>query len=394
MKKYTIILIAVLFEKAISQVGINFSSTFYSDDNIFKNQKKNYSNLSTSNASVFYNHFTENSQLKFSYGLNLNSYENYSAANNNTNSVDLAYALSNESEEQLLTLSLFYSGKTVKSDYKIYEENNITFFSGFDCTFNDVHCGTVRYKFNKINYTNFSDFSFIENVLGYTSAFTWQTKTSLFFDANLGYKIYSNDAYIFKNDSARSNLWTTKGNGFGKQKKVGETIFTSAQKMDNDNIQLLLSGKIAQSLFENLGAFFSYSFRFNVENNSRSIMISNTYFSDDNMFDDYYGYTGHELNFGLTYKLPLNITIKSSLEYYNKKYANEYPDINNKISERTDNKLLYNLRLYKSFDLFESFLDKLNIYLYYVYQNNNSNIKLFNYTNNIFAVGFNTSIIF
>jgi hypothetical protein len=391
MKKYTFILIAVLFEKAVSQVGINFSSTFYSDDNVFKNQKKNYSNLSTSNASVFYNHFTENSQLKFSYGLNLNSYENYSAANNNTNSVDLAYALSNESEEQLLTLSLFYSGKTVKSDYKIYEENNLNFFSSFDYTFNDIHSGTVRYNFNKINYTNFSDFSFIENVLGYTSTFTWQTKTSLFFDANFGYKIYSKDVYVSKNDSSSSKLWTTKGNGFEKMKEV---ITSGSQKLDNDNIQLLLSGKIAQSLLDNLGASFSYSFRYNLENNSRSIMIADTYFSDDNMFDDYYGYTGHELNFGLTYKLPLNITIKSSIEYYNKNYANEYPDTNNKTTERTDDKLLYNLRLYKTFDLFESFLNKINVYFYYVYQNNNSNLKLFNYSNNIFAVGFNTSIIF
>ena len=391
MKKYFIILLVLLFEKAISQVGINFSSTFVSDDNVFKNPFKSYSNISSSNASVFYNRFTENSQLKFSYGLNLNSYNSYSTANNNTNLFELDYALGSADEEQLFSIALSYSGKSVNDEYKLYEEKNLNLHSGYDFSFNDIHSGNIRYGFNKITYDNFSDFSYSENILGYTSNITWQTKTSLFLDVNLGYKIYSNPLYSISNDSIISNPGMM--NGKGKMKNI-IGIVSNTTKLDDGNVQLLLTGKIAQSLYDNLGAYLAYSFRYNLENNSRSIMISDYYFSDDNLFDDNYGYGGHDLEMGFTYIMPLSLTLKSSFEYTYKKYANEYPDIIDSLKERNDDKLLFNIRLSRSFELFESLLNKLNVYLSYVYTNNSSNINLFNYTNNIFALGINTTLNF
>ena len=155
-------------------------------------------------------------------------------------------------------------------------------------------------------------------------------------------------------------------NGKGKMKNI-IGIVSNTTKLDDGNVQLLLTGKIAQSLYDNLGAYLAYSFRYNLENNSRSIMISDYYFSDDNLFDDNYGYGGHDLEMGFTYIMPLSLTLKSSFEYTYKKYANEYPDIIDSLKERNDDKLLFNIRLSRSFELFESLLNKLNVYLSYVY---------------------------
>jgi hypothetical protein len=393
MKKFLLILFIGFFEEAQSQGGITFSSTFLSDDNVFKNVTGNYSNIITSDASVFYNHFVGNSQLKFSYGLNLNSYNNYSAANNNTNSFDLGYALNSDDEEQLFICALSYTGKSVKDEYQLYKEQNLNFNTSYDFSFNDIHSGQLRYGYNKISYDNFSDFSYTENIFGYTSTFTWQTKTSLFFDASIGYKKYSNDVYLNKTDSNQSPFWTPKGTGPKKIKTVLEKM-TSTTKMDNNNTQLLISGKIAQSLLDNLGSFFVYSFRYNVENNSRPILVSDYYFSDDNLFDDHYGYGGHEMELGITYMAPFDITLKSTVEYLLKNYTNNYPDNNNILRTRTDNKVLYTLRLSRSFGLFDRFFEKLSVYFFYIYQNNNSDINFFDYKNNIFAIGMNTTFKF
>ena len=144
--------------------------------------------------------------------------------------------------------------------------------------------------------------------------------------------------------------------------------------------------------FWGFGVLGNYSFRVNLENNSRTILVSDYYFSDDNLFDDSYGFGGHEIELGFTYKAPYDITMKNSFGYSYKKYENQFPDIDQKLKERTDDKLLYNLHLSKQISLFDSYLETLNIYFSYTYLKNSSDINLFNYSNSIFAIGLNTTI--
>jgi len=88
----------IFFNISLSQPGIYFSSSYISDDNLFKNSNKNYSNISSSNINAFYNYFTDNSQLKFSYNFNLNSFNNFPNANNNINAIEIGYAYNFDDE--------------------------------------------------------------------------------------------------------------------------------------------------------------------------------------------------------------------------------------------------------------------------------------------------------
>lgn len=169
---------------------------------------------------------------------------------------------------------------------------------------------------------------------------------------------------------------------------------SSQSKSNNSNLQVLLTGKIAQSIFNNLGASLSFSIRKNLINNSRVITNNDNFFSDDNLFDDNYGYNENDFEITTTFLPFTDLSIKNSFEYKIKKYENVYPDDKNNLLDRKDNKYLYILKINKSFDIFENILNKINIYIYYVYIYNFSNINIYTYSNNIFGIGMTTTITF
>ncbi len=391
MKKFFIIFLALFAENIFAQYGITITSNYISDDNLFKQSNKIYSNISSSGIGVFYNHFDENSQLKFGYDLGINAYNNFSSGNNNTNTAQIGYAVSSDDEEKLFTVLASYSGKTTIDNFQSYNEKDFSLGASFQFAYNDNHSGDFRYNFNKINYENFSDFNYSESVLGYTSSFNWETKTALFFDMNIGYKIYTTDLYVTTEETTGTSSLITKGKAYGRLKNASGK--NSSAKLDGNNLQLLLSGKIAQSIFDNLGSHLSYSFRSNFINNSRAILIDDQYYSDDDIFEDPYGYQGHEFGFGFTYLLPYKISIKTDLDYQIKNYENSYLE-NSKLLNKKDYMLLFYIRLQKSFSLFENFLEELNVNLNYVFQKNNSNISEFSFSNNIFILGINTKLNF
>jgi len=385
-------MIIIFLEISYSQPGIIISSSFISDDNLFKNSNKNYSNINSSNINAFYNYFTDNSQLKFSYNFNLNAFNNFPSANNNINAIDVGYAY-NFDDEKLLLISGSYSGKMVKEEYNIYKENDFSLSSSYDFSYNDIHSAQIRYDYSNISYTNLPDFSYSENVFGYTSTFTWQTKTSLFLDFNLGYKNYSNDITVYS-ETYDTSFVTPKGYGYGARLKTIINSKNISKNSASDNLQFLLTTKVAQSIIDNLGISLSYSFRKSIINNSRYILGNDYYFSNDNLFDDNYSYNENNIEINLTYLISNALTLKSSFEYQIKKYLNNYPNENNNYVERNDDKYMFLLRLSNNFKLFDYFLEDLNIYLYYIYTYNFSNIKYYKYTNNIFGLGLTTSITF
>ncbi|HEY9188119.1 MAG TPA: hypothetical protein VIR55_09475 [Ignavibacteria bacterium] len=382
----------IFFNISLSQPGIYISSSYISDDNLFKNSNKNFSNISSSNINAFYNYFTDNSQLKFSYNFNLNSFNNFPNANNNINAIDIGYAY-NFDDETILLISGNFSGKTVKEEYNIYKENDFSLSSSYDFSYNEIHSAQIRYNYSNVSYTNLPDFSYSEHVFGYTSTFTWQTKTTLFLDFNLGYKIYSNDmiTYYTTNDTS---FVTPKGYGYGAKLKTIINSKSISKNSPDNNLQFLFTTKIAQSIIDNLGVSLSYSLRKSIINNSRYILGNDYYFSNDNLFDDNYSYNENDFEMNLTYLIFTDLILKSSFEYQIKKYLNKYPDENNDYIERNDNKYLFLMHLSKNFNLFDKILEKLNIYLYYIYTNNNSNVKYYNYNNNIFGLGLTAAITF
>ena len=143
---------------------------------------------------------------------------------------------------------------------------------------------------------------------------------------------------------------------------------------------------VAEVVYLNLTNYFLNS----LEKNE----VNDYYFSNDNLFDDNYSYNENDFEMNLTYLIFTDLILKSSFEYQIKKYLNKYPDENNNYIERNDDKYLFLMHLSKNFNLFDKILEKLNIYLYYIYTNNNSNVKYYNYNNNIFGLGLTAAITF
>ncbi len=112
--------------------------------------------------------------------------------------------------------------------------------------------------------------------------------------------------------------------------------------------------------------------------------------SDDEIFDDNYGYEGTSFEITLTQILPWSMMSSLSTSYGNKNYVNRPAyDLNDNIisNKRVDKLFVTSFMLEKTFSV-SGFINSFSISLLYDYIDNNSNDLFYKHNNNVGAVNF------
>ncbi len=147
--------------------------------------------------------------------------------------------------------------------------------------------------------------------------------------------------------------------------------------------QWLGSLRIGQSVFENTGISIMAQYQTNLKKESRYLASINASFSDDELFDDHYGYEGLMLQGMLTQALPFDSRLRFSFSSQEKKYSN-LPAYNLQgvqiAHNRLDRRNVLTIQLQKEFDLF-------TLQLMYEHIKNSSNDPFYDYKNNAFTIG-------
>jgi hypothetical protein len=397
---YCLFFLILLSENLFSQFSINFSTMGYYDDNILRSKNKSSTFLSSTSLGTAFDLERNNSLLKLSYNANLSYFDNIPAKNFNEHTFLTDYTLLLDSQETGLNIGGGYSFRSDKDIYSIYDEKNLGLYLNLKFDFTDNISALSGYSFNSIKYPNLSQLSYIEHILNFSSNFSFQTKTAYIFEANIGLKKYSekltnltipiDTLSMPKHGSGWHFNWEDDNNS-----NTGN--ISTPQTNDNLTSQILISNRISQSIYDNLGVQLTYSWRINLKNNDRFLYSGDHFSPDDNIFDDHYSFEGHEFNLGFTQLLPLGMILKTDAEYLIKNYTNKYSsgtDINSPLIDRNDKKFIITLNLKKNFSFEDSIFNPLKISLYYIYQNNESPVDYYKYTSNSLFLNLSTTINF
>jgi hypothetical protein len=401
---YYIVFLFLFSQNIFSQFSFNFSTMAYYDDNILRSKNKSSTFLSSTSLGTAFNMEQDKSLLKLSYNANLSYFGNLPDKNYNEHAFLTDYTLLLDSQETGLNLGGGYSFRSDKEIYNIYDERNLGLYLNFKYDFSDYNSSMAGYSLNSIKYPNLSQLSYMEHILNFSSNFSFQTKTAYTIEANIGFKKYSEKitTIYIPADTMTHGHGIGNGNGYGPHFNWENESNSSGggitSQLSNDlTSQILISNRIAQSIFEDLGVQFTYSWRYNLKDNNRFIYAGHLFSPDDNIFDDHYGYEGHEFNLGFTQLLPLGMILKADGEYLIKNYTNKYNsemDIYSPLVDRNDKKFILTLNLKKNITFENSIFNPIKLSLYYIYLNNESTVDYYKYTSNSLFINLSTTINF
>lgn len=340
------------------------------DDNVNNNYLNTYDRLTQFSLQTGYDFEGERKNFQVFYIGTYNYYRNVIARSFHTHSTGLVYTkLYGEESETALNLGANYNLRIGREDFTYFDNSQYIGYLNIKHQLSERTFGKLGYRIRYLTYKELSDLNNLENYFFAQLTNFFPSRTTLALEANLGIKSYTN--------APPETTVINPGMGRGK----------STIKDNNPSvIQLAGNIRIAQSIFDETGLSIAGGYQKNIQQETR-YLSSGYIISDDDLFDDNYGYEGPSFEATLTQVLPWLMMGKVSFNFMNKNYVNRPAyDLSDNIksNERIDNVYMVSLILEKEFNLLNGF----TISLMYDYIRNVSNDDFYNYKNNVWAISF------
>lgn len=373
---YTSIGIVFLFllitQPAFTQFQLSTSIHTSYDDNISNNHLNIKDKVAQFSLSSAYDFTSEESNTQLFYMGSFNYFNKAIDRTFNAHSAGLVYTnLFGEDLESALNLGGTYNTRSNRSSYTLINYNQYTAYINAKHYLGERVVGKLGYRLKYLGYEELQELSNLENY-GFAQVTTFlPSKTTLIFETGLGLKTYTN---------APPETLSTIGSGRPRQ-----TLNETSPSV----IQFIGTVRAAQSIFENTGLSFAMQYQKNLQEETR-YLSSGYMISDDEIFDDNYGYEGTSFELTLTQILPWSMMSSLSASYGNKNYVNRPAyDLNDNIisNQRVDKLFVTSFMLEKTFST-SGFINNFSISLLYDYIDNNSNDLFYKHKNNVGAINF------
>ncbi len=349
-------LIFLFAENLFSQFYFGTSFENYFDDNIYNN----YSNVSD-----FVNNFS--GEGGYDFESEQNNFElyysgNYIYFNKNISKTSSFHKFGMvetylfAEEDNPLNMGVNYSFRSNREEFSVYDYGQLTTYINYMHSISEADKLQGGLIFNKVDYKNYSLFSYYEYKFFAKSIFSFETGTSLIIGAELDLKKYSQKI----NDP-----------------EMAETVTQSKF--------LLQSG---QSLTDELGISAYLLYRKNLKSGNRFFNIDEFVYYEEEIFNDVYSNEGYETGLSLTYLFSSTVTGKLEGKYQAKNYFN----LPAATADGTEMDLTRKDNLYAAGVSFEINLNTLingsALYLNYNFLLNESNDYYYDHSNQLFSFGF------
>ncbi len=280
-------------------------------------------------------------------------------------SIGLAHShLLGEELQTQLNAGLTCNLRRNRASYTFYDHQQVSAYVNLKHYLAERSLSRVSYSFRYLSFDELSDFNYVEHY-GFaqlTQSFT--TKTTLILEADLGTKIYTSA-------NLEETASMSRGRGHG-----GRVVAASRPKVT----QFAGIARLGQSLVAGTGLSLTAQYQINLQKDSRYLSSEYGVISDDELFDDHYGYEGPQVNVMLMQLLPAGMVMKISGGTQQRKYS-ERPaydlDGNQLAGERADTRRVLSMQLEKNFKTLGFSLG-----LAYDSIRNESNDRFYDYTNN------------
>lgn len=260
-----------------------------------------------------------------------------------------------------------------QQEYNAYDYLKLQGYINSKIYLRDNLISRFGYILNQKSYSELPEFSYWEHLLYAQLNTFFQSGTSITLSLNYGVKDY---------------IPVTTSGGTGRGRRV---VLNSYEMPGVD--QLVSNIKLAQSLGLKTALSFEYRNRFNpgLAGGSAAVFNNENLFTEDELFDDRYGYQGHEIAAMATHYLPAYIKLELSVNRFWKNYKNRniYDREGNLAlsgATRADDRYMGWIELSRTF-IVNWGIKSLGISLQGGYLNNASNDSYYQFDNYFGAVG-------
>jgi len=362
-----------------SQFSKDVEISSYFDDNLYRSPYP-ISDLFT-NIDLRLNFRPGGSNLNLSYDGALFLYQEAKERNFSLHGFGLSYFdYFGSGEKHSYYLGLNGSLRFDNEEYNYYDYHQVYAYANvrFDLDFLFLKTG---YNFR---YRNYSNLSYLTNLrhYGYIQINKpFETRTTFILEGDVGQKSFSGQ-----------EIYTTiASGGFGQGGQNNTTQTTSITTYVPSLSHLILLGRIAQSLHDNIGVYVQYRKKINI-GQSISLINAEGFYQDEELFDDPFSYESTGISSQITWMLPWSIRLQISGNLISKNYISEeaYLSAEDTLALgglRADDQNYYYLNFSKSFYFNKSWLKLLKVNFYFNYIDNKSNSYWYNYTNRVLGGG-------
>jgi hypothetical protein len=369
MKLLSIVLAGlVVTMPAFGQWNASVSAGMLVDDNAFNNYLQVHDRISELSLQTGYAWETDQNSIGLFYsgGVNLFSVTPSRTFYEHSPGTSYTQIFGGDGATILNALAL-YAIRDNRDEYELYDHAQLSLQCNLRHYLSESSSLRAGYSFRSVSFSTLTDFDYLEHALFVQMGWTVASKTSLFLQTDLAYKSYSTS-----NVDSQSAM--TSGAGYGRRGGKASTPGVT---------QLIGTIKLGQGIWDGTGLSLMGQYQVSLQKESRFLVFSGGTLTDDELFDDHYGYEGPLASLTVTQLLPYDLRIRASGTLQRRAYTDRPAlDLVGNIvaSQRLDNRSVFSLSVEKMFDSLG-----MRMVIVYDYILNSSNDSYYDYRNGAVA---------
>ncbi|MFA5832188.1 MAG: hypothetical protein WDA22_01815 [Bacteroidota bacterium] len=332
IKLITGIIIVLFAQHAVGQVEAQTTISSMYDDNVNNNALQLQSNVTTMNFTGGYVLEGESSLTQLSYDGTFTYFESLLERTNHFHSLNADFSqYYGDDNENAFNISGLIGTSVNRDAYTIFDHNVYSGNMNYKYFVADWMIHKAGYSLRNITFFSLDDFSYTEHSIFLHAAFAATSTTTAIIQTDLGSKFYSSTPSM-----ASSSM----------RKGVLSSLMPSVT-------QFIGTIKIGQRLSDEIGLSVTGRYQWNLQKQTRYLSSEYGFISDDELFDDHYGYEGLHTSATVTSLLSESMTLKLSGGIQNKLYSSlaAYDMAGNYVADqRIDMRSYINIGLSKNFD--------------------------------------------
>ncbi|NUN71082.1 MAG: DUF560 domain-containing protein [Bacteroidetes bacterium] len=290
----------LILQIASAQMETDLSVMTMADDNVYNNADMRTSAVTSLSFSSGYAWLYETSEFRLFYDGTYSYYTDLTERTNHYHSLNAGYAAETDADGNDILRVLLSAGTGLNRDgFVLYDRQFLSASADWKQLMSERFVSKIAYDLRMVDFPLLQDFSYTEHAFMMNGAYAVTPTTTAIVQADLGTKFYGTE---------------TETSSASMRKGIMSSILPSVT-------QLTGMLKVGQGLGDGIGLSASLRYQWNIQKQTRYLSSEYGYISDDELFDDHYGYEGLHSSIVYTHHLTGSLLGRLTLGVQNKRYS-------------------------------------------------------------------------
>jgi hypothetical protein len=347
---------------SLSQMSIEADVGTMLDDNVNNNSLRLSDRITTLGLQAGYDWITDATNTGLVYSGSYNYFGLVPGRTYQYHTAGVTYAqLFGEEQQTLWNAGASYGIRSDREEYAFYDHTSLSVSTSIKTPLSENLLGRTGYTFRTMRFSELDAFDYAEHVLFAQTSFFLPSRTTVIAEATMGVKLY-------RTPNEDSSM-VSQGRGRGNSATSSPSVTQATGLV-----------RIGQGLTGSTGLSFTGAYQINLQKEVRYLGSDYGMVSDDEIFDDHYGYEGPQASLMLTQMLPWEMQARLTGSWQRRSYASQsaYDALGTMVAaDRLDTRTALNVQLHFPIEWLGC-----TVGLAYDHIRNTSNDAFFTYTNN------------